>query len=100
DLKVFSLGIPVLGVCYGMQLMAHCLGGKVARAAKREYGKAECLIDDDTDLFRGITQKSKVWMSHGDRIEVLPEGFSIAGHTDNSPIAAIVNRERKLYALQ
>ncbi len=100
DPEVFSLGVPVLGVCYGMQLMARCLGGEVAKALKREYGKAEFMIDDDSDLLWGITQKSKVWMSHGDRIEFLPEGFSIAGHTDNSPIAAMANKERKLYALQ
>ncbi len=100
DLEVFRLGVPVLGVCYGMQVMAHCLRGKVARAAKREYGKAELIIDDETDLLRGVTQKSIVWMSHGDRIELLPEGFSIAGHTDNSPIAAMANKERKLYAFQ
>jgi len=83
-----------------MQLMAHCMGGEVARAAKREYGKAEFIIDDDADLLRGITQNSKVWMSHGDRIELLPEGFSIAGHTGNSPIAAMADKDRKLYALQ
>jgi len=100
DLDVFRLGVPVLGVCYGMQLMAHCLQGKVAGAAKREYGKAELIIDDEADLLRDVTQKSKVWMSHGDRIELLPEGFYITGHTDNSPIAAMANKERKLYALQ
>ncbi|MGD0281656.1 MAG: glutamine-hydrolyzing GMP synthase [Dissulfurispiraceae bacterium] len=100
DMEVFGLGVPVLGVCYGMQLMAHCMGGEVARAAKREYGKAEFIIDDDADLLRGITQNSKVWMSHGDRIELLPEGFSIAGHTGNSPIAAMADKDRKLYALQ
>ncbi len=100
DMEVFGLGVPVLGVCYGMQLMAHCMGGEVARAAKREYGKAEFIIDDDADLLRGITQNSKVWMSHGDRIELLPEGFSTAGHTGNSPIAAMADKERKLYALQ
>ncbi|MBF0559817.1 MAG: glutamine-hydrolyzing GMP synthase [Nitrospirae bacterium] len=100
DMDLFGLGVPVLGVCYGMQLMAHFLGGKVAKAAKREYGKAEFLVDDDADLLKGITQKSKVWMSHGDRIELLPKGFAVAGHTGNSPIAAMSDKERKLYALQ
>ena len=99
-MEIFRLGVPLLGVCYGMQLMAHLLGGKVAGAEKREYGKAEFIVDDNTDLFRGLTQKSKVWMSHGDRIELLPEGFSIAGHTDNSPVAAASDNDRKLYALQ
>ncbi|MFZ5997150.1 MAG: glutamine-hydrolyzing GMP synthase [Nitrospirota bacterium] len=100
DPEVFKLGIPVLGICYGMQLMAHYLGGEVARATKREYGRAELLVDDDSDLLWGLTQKTKVWMSHGDRIEILPEGFSIAGHTDNSPIAAMANREKMFYAIQ
>ncbi|MBF0505584.1 MAG: glutamine-hydrolyzing GMP synthase [Nitrospirae bacterium] len=100
DLEVFRLGIPVLGVCYGMQLMARYLGGDVSKAVKREYGKAEFMIDDDSDLLWGMTQKSKVWMSHGDRIELLPEGFSIAGHTDNSPIAAMAHKKGRLYALQ
>lgn len=100
DPEVFKLGIPVLGICYGMQLMAHYLGGEVARATKREYGRAELLVDDDSDLLWGLTQKTKVWMSHGDRIEILPEGFSIAGHTDNSPIAAMANREKRFYAIQ
>lgn len=100
SLEVFKLGIPVLGICYGMQLMAHTLGGEVARAVKREYGKAVVMVDDETDLLWGLSQKSKVWMSHGDRIEILPEGFSIIGHTDNSPIAAMADKKRKFYALQ
>jgi GMP synthase (glutamine-hydrolysing) len=100
DTEIFGLGIPILGICYGMQLMAHYLGGKVARAVKREYGKAELMLDDNKDLFQGILRKTKVWMSHGDRIEKLPKGFSIMGHTDNSPIATMANKEKRLYALQ
>jgi GMP synthase (glutamine-hydrolysing) len=102
DMEVFKLGIPILGICYGMQLIAHHLGGHVAKAVKREYGKAELIIDNDSDLFKGIDSKLRtiVWMSHGDKIEKLPRGFSIAGHTDNSPIAAMANKEKKLYALQ
>lgn len=100
DLGIFSLGIPVLGICYGMQLMAHALGGKVAKAAKREYGHAELLIDDDSDFLWGVSQKSRVWMSHGDRIEKLPDGFSVIGHTNNSPVAAMANKTRKFFALQ
>jgi GMP synthase (glutamine-hydrolysing) len=100
DLEIFNLGIPVLGICYGMQLMAYSLSGEVARAAKREYGRAMLMVDDDTDLLWGLSQKSKVWMSHGDRIELMPEGFAIIGHTDNSPIAAMADKKRKFYALQ
>jgi GMP synthase (glutamine-hydrolysing) len=100
DMEIFRLGIPVLGICYGMQLMAHFLGGKVAKAVKREYGRAELLVDDDRDLLWGISQDAKVWMSHGDRIEMLPEGFSAIGHTGNSPVAAMADRGKKFFALQ
>lgn len=100
DPEIFKLGLPVLGICYGMQLMAHTLGGTVARALKREYGKAELTVDDESDLLWGLMQKSKVWMSHGDRIEKLPEGFRAIGHTDNSPVAAMADPSRKFYAMQ
>ncbi|KPK45689.1 MAG: GMP synthase [Nitrospira bacterium SM23_35] len=100
DLKVFELSIPVLSICYGMQLMAHCLGGKVAKAQKREYGQAELVIDHRADIFDGIPKKTIVWMSHGDRIERCPVLFQPIAHTVNSPIAAMANRQRKLYALQ
>lgn len=102
DIEVFNLGIPILGICYGMQLIAHYLGGKVAKAVKREYGKAELIIDNSSDLFKGIDSKLRtiVWMSHGDKIEKLPKGFSISGRTDNSPIAAMSNKEKNFYALQ
>lgn len=109
NMEVFKLGIPVLGICYGMQIMAHYLGGKVAKAAKREYGKAQLIVDDDSDVLKGIGSSpvtrnpspvTVVWMSHSDKIEKLPEGFSTIGHTDNSPIAAMSNKEKKFYALQ
>ena len=100
DMQIFQLGIPVLGICYGMQLMAHYLGGKVARAAKREYGQAELIVDNDADLLEGISQQTKVWMSHGDRIEKMPEGFSVIGHTDNSPVAVMADQHKRLFALQ
>jgi len=100
DMEVFRLGIPVLGICYGMQLMAHYLGGRVAKAVKREYGKAELFVDDNSGIFKKVSKKTKVWMSHGDRIEKLPKGFSVIGHTDNSPIAAMANKEKGFYALQ
>jgi len=113
DPEVFNLGIPILGICYGMQLMTHLLGGSVARAVKREYGRAELIIDDDSDLFEGIGEKIEgaegkglvsritlVWMSHGDRIEKAPEGFIPIAHTDNSPIASMKDRSRRFYAVQ
>ncbi len=100
DPAVLELGVPVLGLCYGMQIMAHMLGGKVARSARREYGRAELLVDDDRGLLWGVYDKSIVWMSHGDKIEELPAGFRAIAHTSNSPYAAMSNAEGKLYALQ
>jgi GMP synthase (glutamine-hydrolysing) len=100
DPEVFNLGIPVFGICYGMQLMAHYLGGRVAKSTKREYGRAELSIDDDTDFLWGLSQQTKVWMSHGDKIEALPEGFTVIGHTANSPVAAMADIQRHFYALQ
>ena len=101
DTKIFNLGIPILGICYGMQLMAHLLGGRVAKAAKREYGRAELIIDDASDLFSGIAERSTpnaqrqtvVWMSHGDRIEKYPEDFMPIAHTENSPVAAMADKK-------
>lgn len=100
DPEIFSLNIPLLGICYGMQIMAHMLGGKVARAKKREYGRAELIIDKKIDLFKNIPKKTIVWMSHGDRIEKFPPDFSPAAHTDNSPIAVMFNKKKKFYAIQ
>jgi GMP synthase (glutamine-hydrolysing) len=100
DLKIFDLGIPILGICYGMQLMAHCLGGKVAKAQKREYGRAELITDRRPNIFKGIPKKTTVWMSHGDRIERFPPGFQPIAHTDNSPVAAMANASKRFYALQ
>lgn len=100
DMAVFKLGIPILGICYGMQIMAHMLKGKVAKAQRREYGKAELISDKPTVLFNGIKKTSSVWMSHGDRIEKLPHDFEKLAHTENSPIAVIGDKKRNLYALQ
>lgn len=108
DRDIFNLPVPLLGICYGMQVMAHYLGGKVAKASKREYGKAELFIDDRKDLFKDVGKKDRatdqykttVWMSHGDKIEMLPKGFFVIGHTENSPIAAMADRNKRLYALQ
>lgn len=100
NFKIFELGIPLLGICYGMQLMAHFLGGKVARATHREYGMAELTIDDKRDIFKDIPGKTIVWMSHGDRIERCPSRFRPIAHTANSPVAALADKKRKFYALQ
>jgi GMP synthase (glutamine-hydrolysing) len=100
NMKIFKLGIPVLGICYGMQLMAHCLGGRVAKAQKREYGRAELVVDKRLDVFKGIPKKTIVWMSHGDRIEKHPPDFQPTAHTNNSPVAAMANKSKGFYALQ
>jgi len=100
DLGIFTLGVPVLGICYGMQLIAHSLGGKVAKAQKREYGKAELSIDQRADIFEGVPKRTVVWMSHGDRIERCPSVFQPIAHTANSHIAAMADKRRRFYALQ
>jgi len=102
DPKLFGLGVPILGICYGMQLMAHLLGGRVAHSLRREYGYAELFVDDVSDLFHGQSpgEPHAVWMSHGDYIEVLPDGFQMIAHTENSPSAAMKNDTRKLFGVQ
>ena len=99
--EIFSMGIPILGVCYGMQLMAHTLGGKVIPAREREYGKSEIALEpESSSLFGNIPQKSVVWMSHGDSIREIPPGFTVNAMTENGIIAAMSNPSKKLYALQ
>ena len=102
--SIFDCGIPILGICYGMQILTHHFGGTVGQAQQREYGRAELKVDDNSDLFQGISGDSKfpVWMSHGDRIDQLPEGFEVIAHTNNSPIAAMkrVNSQQKFFCLQ
>lgn len=100
DPDIWQLGIPVLGVCYGMQLMVQQLGGKVTRAERGEYGKASLLIDDPTDLLTNVEEGSTMWMSHGDSCQVLPDGFEVLAHTENTPCAAIAQHEKKLYGVQ
>ncbi len=99
---IFDLDIPVLGICYGLQLLSQHYNGKVARADHREYGRAHLKIDDNSDLFKGISKDEDlvVWMSHGDRVDAMPEGFSVIAHTDNAPIAAIRHDNRPVYAIQ
>ena len=98
--EIFELGIPVLGICYGMQLMTHVLGGKVARAEKREYGATEVKIDNESLLFEGFDNTNKFLMSHTDFVQNLPEGFENIGLTDSCPNAAIENKEKNLYGIQ
>ncbi|WP_422448685.1 glutamine-hydrolyzing GMP synthase [Thermoanaerobacterium sp. DL9XJH110] len=91
DRRIFEAGIPVLGICYGMQLMCHLLGGRVEPARTREYGRAELMVDDEDRLFQGLEQNMIVWMSHSDSILQLPEGFRTLAHTRNTPHAAVGN---------
>ena len=105
--ELFDLGVPILGICYGLQMIAYQLGGQVDTSARREYGSAEVLIDDTSDLFAGFDKPSgnegsstAVWMSHGDALTKLPEGFERIAHSLNSPICAIHNVGRKIYGVQ
>jgi GMP synthase (glutamine-hydrolysing) len=98
--EIFELGIPVLGICYGGQLMAHLFGGKVTKASTREYGRVELNIKNREGIFVDIPNASKCWMSHTDYIEVAPKGFEITATTDHCPVAAMSDTEKKLYAVQ
>jgi GMP synthase (glutamine-hydrolysing) len=100
DQKVFDLDIPILGICYGLQLIADRMRGKVNSAARREYGKAELFIDDHDDLFAGLDATTSVWMSHGDALSQLPEGFKPIAHSHNAPICAIRHVEKKMFGVQ
>jgi GMP synthase (glutamine-hydrolysing) len=102
DPKVFDLGLPVLGICYGQQLMAHHLSGKVEPSSEREYGPALLEIDETVGIFAPFKrgEQVSVWMSHGDKLTVLPQGFRKIAHSENAPLAAIANPERKLYGIQ
>lgn len=97
---VFSLAVPVLGICYGMQLTAHLLQGKVKKTSMREYGHANLFIDKKEDLFYKMPKQVQVWMSHGDHVSRLPKGFEKIAHTTNSPIAAFRNKERTVFGIQ
>src|SRR4051794_8980199 len=101
--ELFEAGVPVLGICYGEQAMAHQLGGEVEAGHHREFGRAEVLVTEETPLFEGVWRKGErypVWMSHGDRVTRLPDGFRVVGTSANAPIAMIADEQRKFYATQ
>ncbi len=101
DPQVFELGVPVLGICYGMQVMAHQLGGAVEKAQQREYGPASIEVDHEGELLKDVEKESvRVWMSHGDRLLKIPPGFIIQAHSDNSPVAAMGDMDRHFYGVQ
>ena len=102
DRGVFELGVPVLGICYGMQLTSHLLGGKVVAANEREYGPAHVRVDKPEGLLASFSAGDDVhvWMSHGDRVEKLPEGFEVLAHSKNSPYAAVAHLQRRIFGVQ
>lgn len=100
DPKLWTAGIPILGICYGTQLLAKELGGEVEQAGKREYGKTQLKVEDQSDLFAGLSKELQCWMSHGDHITKLPADFKIKAVTDNCPNAAIGSKEKKVYGVQ
>ncbi|MBO9131441.1 glutamine-hydrolyzing GMP synthase [Bacillus sp. 165] len=100
DEAIFELGLPILGICYGMQLMTHHFGGKVERANHREYGKATLNVQNSSDLYKNLPQDQVVWMSHGDLVTQQPDGFVVDATSASCPIAAMSNEEKKFYGVQ
>ena len=98
--EIFELGIPVLGICYGAQLMMHLLGGQVGTAPVREYGKIEVTVEQSSKMFENVSEKTICWMSHNDYIAKEAPGFEIIAHTSDCPVAAVQNPEKNLYAVQ
>ena len=100
DVALFSLGVPILGICYGMQLMGHHLGGKVEHSERREYGMGSLEVVKESALFKGLGDSLEIWNSHGDKLTMLPSGFRIVAKTSNSPYAAIEHPHKKFFGLQ
>ena len=100
DHDILEIGVPILGICYGLQLLAKEFGGQVSRTGTREYGKATLHISDHEDLFVKIPDTIVSWMSHGDKVERLPSEFESIAYSDGSSFAAIRNKERRLYGVQ
>ena len=100
--ELLETGLPILGICYGMQLMVQLSQGEVEKSQEREFGYAQLFIDDHSDLFQGINNRSdiQVWMSHGDRVKELPSDFSVIAHSTNSPFAAIRSNKRSVFGVQ
>ena len=100
DPAIFDLGLPILGICYGVQLMAHHLGGKVEHSAQREYGRGQLHVSAECALFAGLGEVVDIWNSHGDKVTKLPRGFRAVGRTDNSPFAAIEHPKKRFFGIQ
>ncbi len=100
DPEIYKLGVPILGICYGHQLTAHLLGGNVSKSNTKEYGKARLKIIDKTDLFEDLDDSEIVWMSHGDYVSKLPQGFEVIGSTDDCITSAVANHEKKIFGIQ
>ncbi|PIQ86033.1 MAG: glutamine-hydrolyzing GMP synthase [Candidatus Omnitrophica bacterium CG11_big_fil_rev_8_21_14_0_20_45_26] len=100
DPRIFSLGVPILGICYGLQVVTHLLGGKVKKVKFREYGHADLMVDHKCDLFAGLPKKLVSWMSHGDQVVKLPKHFKRLAHTSSSPVASFYDSKRKIYGVQ
>jgi GMP synthase (glutamine-hydrolysing) len=99
--EIFTMGKPILGICYGLQMIAYDMGGEVDKSASREFGRAELIIEDPScKLFSDIAERTTVWMSHGDRVTKMPTGFRVVARSNNSPVCAIANDEKKIYAIQ
>lgn len=100
DAEIFSLNIPILGICYGLQFMCKSLGGNVVPATDREYGKAILSIDSDSLILKDVRNESVIWMSHGDHVKSVPDGFEVNASSKNSPVCVISNTEKKMYGVQ
>src|SRR6185295_409741 len=103
DKKIFDLKLPILGICYGQQLMAHLLGGKVEGSSEREFGRAQISVKKDSALTKDVWKKGskhQVWMSHGDKVTKLPKGFEVLAATPSAPCAIIADEKRKIYGVQ
>ncbi|RPI00631.1 MAG: glutamine-hydrolyzing GMP synthase, partial [Calditrichaeota bacterium] len=100
DPAIFDLGCPILGICYGLQIIAHLFDGEVDKAPRREFGRAQLYIDDAGDLFHGLDSPIEVWMSHGDHLTRLPRNFHSIAHSPNSPIAALKHAHSSIFGIQ